>query len=81
MTQFADISKWPEDKRIKFIGNLVMESRKSAWCLTDDEPDKPERYRRKMHNWFPLLVLGEEIKRGFPGPGCAGFTVNPPAFN
>lgn len=81
MTKFADISKLPEDDRIKLIGNLVMGKRLSTWCLTDDEPDKPERYRRKMKQWFPLLVLGEEIRRNFPGKGCAGFTVKPPEFS
>lgn len=80
MDAMLDLSKLSEDQRIKAIGNFVMESRKSTWCITDDEPDKPERYKRKMKKQFPFLVLGE-IKHRFPGKGAAGFTVYPPVQN
>lgn len=76
----VDMSSMGEDARIKYTGNFVMQNRQSAWMLTDDEKDKPERYRRKMAKWFPLLKLGE-IKRAFPSKGCAGFTVHPPEQN
>lgn len=81
MTAFVDIAKLPEDDRIRLIGNLVMNERQSAWCLTDDEKGKPERYKKKMHEWFPLLRLDETITRNFPGKGCAGFKVYPPNFS
>lgn len=76
---FADMSKLSEDERISFIGRIVTEKRLSTWCLTDDETDKPERYRRKLRERFPSLICGEEIRRNFPAKGCAGFTVHPPA--
>lgn len=78
---YVDMSRMSEDERIDFIGALVMQQRISTWCLTDDEPDKPERYRAKLHTRFPLLILGTEIKRSFPAKGVAGFTVNPPAYS
>lgn len=77
MTAFVDISKMSENQRIKYTGNFVTESGNSAWCMTDGEPGKPERYKKKMGEWFPLLKLGE-IKRSFPAAGCAGFTVHRP---
>lgn len=76
MTAYVDISKLPENQRIKAIGKLVTNTRQSAWCLTDDEPGKIERYKKKMTEWFPELKLGE-IKRAFPAEGCGGFTVHP----
>lgn len=76
----VDLSKLSEDDRIRLIGNTVMNQRLSTWCLTDDVPGKVERYRAKLKDFFPMLILGEEIKRGFPAEGCAGFTVKPPKF-
>lgn len=78
---YVDMSRLSEDERIDVIGNFVMEGRVATWCLTDDEPGKPERYRTKLHTRFPLLILGTEIKRSFPTKGVAGFTVNPPAYS
>ena len=49
--------------------------------MTDDEPKKPERYKKKLRERFPLLILGDEIKRNFPTEGCAGFKVYPPVQN
>lgn len=77
----VDLHKLTEDERIAFQGNFVMLNRISTWVLTDDEPGKPERYQAKMKKAFPLLVVGEEIRRSFPSKGCAGFTVKPPPHN
>jgi hypothetical protein len=76
--KYVDMHKLSEDERIKFIGTTVMQKRISTWCLTDDEPGKIERYRKKLSERFPLLVLGEETRRNFPVKGTGGFTVNPP---
>lgn len=76
----VDISKLSENDRITLTGQTAMSTPNGTWCLTDDQPGKIERYRDKMKKQFPFLELGE-IKRGFPGLGCGGFTCKPPKTN
>lgn len=53
---FADLHRLPEDERIVVIGEycLARPSEKVAICV-DDEPDKPERYKRKLEAKYPQL--------------------------
>lgn len=78
MEAYTNLANLSEDDRIRVIGEFVMKTRKASWCITDSKPkDKVERYKDKMHKWFPLLVLGD-IKRNMPFKQVSTFEVKPP---
>ncbi len=63
---FIDLHRLPEDERIIVIGEycLLHPSEKVA-VPTDDEPGKPERYKRKIEEKFPQLkveIAGRLVK-------------------
>jgi hypothetical protein len=53
---FVDLHRLSEDERIVVIGDycLAHPSEKVA-VPTDDEPGKPERYKRKIETKYPQL--------------------------
>lgn len=59
---FIDLYKLPEDERIKVIGHTVMTHKKIIGVCVDDEPGKPERYIRKLKEWFPGIVIMDQLK-------------------
>ena len=70
-----DFSRLPEDERIQIMGAMIRRTGKRAWCCTESEPGKIERYREKMAKLHPDLVLGD-IQRDKPAKGLSGFTVS-----
>lgn len=53
MREFKDIPDEPEDERIRQIGEKTMREKQIVGFVTDDEPDKSERYIRKLRARFP----------------------------
>jgi hypothetical protein len=49
---FSDLHRLPEDERIRIIGDAYMAGAKVGVPI-DDEPDKPQRYRRKLQERYP----------------------------
>jgi hypothetical protein len=45
---FADLAALPEDERIRVIAHHVLVHGLTVAVCVDDEPDKPERYERKL---------------------------------
>lgn len=74
---FLDMHRLPEDERIVIIGEyaLANPSEKLAVCV-DDEPDKPERYKRKIETKYPQLQV-EIVGKG-PTPGVVTIKVSHP---
>lgn len=59
---FFDLYKLDEDKRIDLIGHMVMTHKKTVAIMVDDEPDKPERYIRKLKQKFPMITTEGPFK-------------------
>lgn len=53
---YLDIADAKEDERIELIGKAVMQAKKIVAFFTDDEPDKPQRYVRKLKAKFPGII-------------------------
>lgn len=51
--EYKDIADEPEDERIRQIGEKTMHEKQIVGFVTDDEPDKAERYIRKLRSRFP----------------------------
>ncbi len=70
------LHRLPEDVRIGVIGNVVMLDRKQVAVFVDDKPkEKVLRYRTKLTNRFPGIVLGPT----YPGTkGSVVFKASPP---
>ncbi len=53
---FVDLHRLPEDERIIVIGEYCLAHPSQVVGVpTDDEPDKPERYKRKIEAKYPQL--------------------------
>ena len=74
---FVDLHRLPEDQRIVVIGEycLAHPSEKIA-VPVDDEPDKPERYKRKLEVKYPQLRV-EIAGRLFKGVKLLRVTCPP----
>ena len=69
---FADLADLDEDTRIKAVGKMAMKNPgKIVGMITDDEPDKPERYIRKLKKWFKDIVVIDNTK----GPAAGMVTI------
>lgn len=72
MPFYEDLADQPEDERIQRIGEEVMKRGRVCAVCVDDEPDKPERYIRKLTAKFP----GLQVLDRFPGPVPGVVTIN-----
>ncbi len=70
---YRDVHENDEDTRIGMIGNKAMQGGRIAF-ITDDEPDKPERYVRKLLKRFPELEVVAGPEKG-PTPGAVTVAV------
>lgn len=70
---FADLYKLNEDDRIKVIAHHVITHKSKVGFVTDDEPDKPQRYIRKLEALHPGL-FNFETHPG-PTPGAVSIIV------
>lgn len=61
---YQDLHKLPEDDRITLIGERATKGERIAVLLERDEPEKIDRYIRKVTERFPHVRL---IAKG-PGP-------------
>lgn len=61
MPDFVDIADHEEDRRIEIIGHQVIAHNRTVRFITDDEPDKADRYIRKLEAKFPGIRV---IARG-----------------
>lgn len=67
MASYADLADMPEDDRIRQIGRFTMMlpiGKTTAFVTDADPPDKVERYKRKLLQWFPQLKIIDQ----FVGP-------------
>ena len=72
MKGFRDIADFSEDERIRRIGNACRaRPGQLVAFVTDDEPDKPERYIRKLAERFPDVKFVDKSK----GPVANTVTV------
>lgn len=76
MPHYSDLTNKDEDTRIQLIGTTVVNRRKVCCVCVDDEPDKPERYIRKLKEKFPGIEIIEQFKG--PVPGVVTIKVGPP---
>lgn len=60
MAVYKDLADKEEDERIRQIGEAAM-SGKSVAFITDDDPDKAERYILKLLSRFPRLYVVERL--------------------
>ena len=58
---YKDLADHDEDERIRQIGEKAMKERLVVGFITDDEPDKADRYIRKLQDRFPGIRV---IARG-----------------
>jgi len=55
---FVDLHRLPEDARIDIIGTYALQHPSEKIAVpTDDEPNKPERYKKKLQTKFPQLIV------------------------
>ncbi len=55
---FVDLHRLPEDGRIVLIGEYCLtHPTEVVGVPTDDEPGKPERYKRKLETKYPQLKV------------------------
>ena len=66
MTDYVDLGDFNEDTRILAIGSQVMKEKKTVAFVTDDEPDKAERYIRKLRLRFPGIRIIDKFKGPVP---------------
>jgi hypothetical protein len=63
---FVDLHRLPEDDRIVVIGEYCLAHPTERVAVpTDDEPGKPERYKRKIEKKYPQLrveIVGKMAK-------------------
>lgn len=79
MPLFVDFHRLTEDDRILVMGKMVMEQKKVACFLVDDEPGKPQRYINKLLKHFPTInIIGQWEG---PTPGCVTVKIGPPGVN
>lgn len=57
MIPYLDMAYIEEDDRIRVIGKMVMEGKKTVGFITDSEPGKADRYIEKLRKWFPGIVV------------------------
>ena len=69
--QYLDTADAPEDDRIELIGKTAMKATGTIAFIVDDEPDKPERYIRKLLAKFPELEVDKQMR----GPVKDAITV------
>ena len=53
----ADLHRLPEDERIRLIGESAASGQIVGVMLEKDEPEKIERYVRKIKQRFPTVTL------------------------
>ncbi len=53
----ADLHRLPEDERIRLIGEAAASGQIVGVMLEKDEPEKIERYVRKINKRFPTVTL------------------------
>ena len=53
----ADLHRLPEDERIRLIGEAAASGQIVGVLLEKDEPEKIERYIRKIKQRFPTVTL------------------------
>jgi hypothetical protein len=71
VTQFQDLYSLPEDDRIRLIGHYVVDHGQTVGVMLDDQPEKIERYLKKLKEWFPgVVVLSQK-----PGPVADVVTI------
>lgn len=56
---YADLHRLSEDDRITVIGKTVMEHKQVVAVAIDAEPEKVFRYRTKLLQRFPGIVIEE----------------------
>ena len=61
---YKDLGGLAEDDRIREIGEKCMRDKLVVGFVVDDEPDKPERYIRKLKERWP----GIRVEHVGPGP-------------
>jgi hypothetical protein len=78
---FADLHKLPEDERIKIIAHHVIAHKARVGFVTDDEPDKPQRYIRKLEALHPGVFNFETLKGPSPKTVSIVVTLKPNPSN
>lgn len=76
MTRFMDVGDLEEDKRIDMIVHQARDHKKVVAFITDDIPDKPERYIRKIKEKYPEVVVFDRFKG--PVENTVTIKVGPP---
>lgn len=66
MTQYRDIHGLPEDERIEAIGSRAARGFVVGVVLERDEPEKIERYIRKVTDRFPSVTMLKRIEGPTP---------------
>jgi len=74
--QFKDVADYPEDERIRQIGEKAMREKLTVGFVTDAESGKADRYIRKLKERFPGIRV---IDRGTgPVDDTVWVKVGPP---
>lgn len=60
---YSDLADLPEDERIRIVGETVTLHGKTVGLCVDDTPGKADRYKRKLRERFPGVVI-LDTKRG-----------------
>jgi hypothetical protein len=72
---YADLHALSEDERIGVIGHTVTAHGKTVAVCVDDQPAKVERYKRKLRERFPSVVILDTTKG--PVKGVVTIRVGP----